>query len=275
MPDAPSSSLVAAEASVHAAADTADRPMEERSISSSRHDDHKASDATSNGSSRIGPTSYSSTITEKERLIAFTDAVVAIAMTLRILPLMEASSDFAEYATIQDLFYENRFKVAAFFVSFWLTWMLWPCHEQLFLEISHFTHVLRRLNLLWMLGIVLLPVLTSTLTHNSEEDAAVKVAVYIGDILFIRFIGLLMVLVVYYDKRTWMDKASGSGLCPASILSVSLDVFLLTVALLMTLFIPPPNNVYSLLIVVAAVPIMMIIERVWPTLGRSRKEYYS
>ena len=280
MSDAPCSSLVAAEASVHAVADTADH-----------HDDNKASDATSNGdppvnamelsltaasSSRIGSTSYSSaTITEKERLITFTDAIVAISMTLLILPLMEASSDFAEYATIQELFYENRFKVAAFFVSFWLTWMLWSCHEQLFLEISHFSHVLRRLNFLWMLGIVLLPVLTSTLTHNSEEDAAVKVAVYIGDILFIRFIGLLMVLVVYYDKRTWTDKASGSGLCPASIISVSLDVFLLTVALLMTLFIPPPNNVYSLLIVVAAVPIMMVIERVWPTLGRSRKEYYS
>ena len=119
---------------------------------------------TAASSSRIGSTIYSSaTITEKERLITFTDAIVAIAMTLLILPLMEASSDFAEYATIQELFYENRFKVAAFFVSFWLTWMLWSCHEQLFLEISHFSHVLRRLNFLWMLGIVLLPVLMSYL----------------------------------------------------------------------------------------------------------------
>jgi hypothetical protein len=72
---------------------------------------------------------------EAERFITFTDAVVAIAMTLLILPLQEAASSWGEGETewtASDFFSENRHKVGALALSFCVIAMYWNGHDSMF-----------------------------------------------------------------------------------------------------------------------------------------------
>ena len=88
-------------------------------------DDGSGAHDISGGDSNRKDELYISDLTEAERFITFSDAVIAIAMTLLILPLMEATSDIVvedgeQIITVQQFFSENADKVGAFFISFWL-----------------------------------------------------------------------------------------------------------------------------------------------------------
>ena len=68
-------------------------------------------------------------LTEAERIISFTDAVVAIAMTLLILPLMDASAEFIHIGTMKGFWSEYWVLFLALWVSFFIIWKHWLVHE--------------------------------------------------------------------------------------------------------------------------------------------------
>ena len=79
---------------------------------------------------------------EAERLITFADAVVAIAMTLLILPLMDAATDFGEDnkdASISAYFSENVTKLFSFAISFFVVAELWALDDNLTRYLGCFT----------------------------------------------------------------------------------------------------------------------------------------
>jgi uncharacterized membrane protein len=60
-----------------------------------------------------------------ERLVAFVDAMVAIAITLLVLPLVELTSEVDDYASVGALLRENQSQVWAFLLSFAVIARLW------------------------------------------------------------------------------------------------------------------------------------------------------
>ena len=94
-----------------------------------------------------------------ERLILFTDAVFAIAITLLIIEIKvpEMHGDEAtEGALVRSMLHLIP-KFAGFFISFMLIGMYWTRHHFLFGFVVDYTPKLIWLNLLFLVSIVLMP----------------------------------------------------------------------------------------------------------------------
>lgn len=118
-----------------------------------------------------------------ERAKAFIDAVVAIAMTLLILPLMESVSDVAgEDLTAVHWFAEHQQQLVAFVVSFVIIAMFWINHHRLFSRVERVSIGLIWIAVAWLLSIVWLPVATSMSGQMRDDDPVVKI-VYIGSMI--------------------------------------------------------------------------------------------
>lgn len=117
-----------------------------------------------------------------ERFKAFVDAVVAIAMTLLILPLLEAVSDAAKgKLSTAEFFGEHSGQLVSFALSFALIANFWLGHHRQYDEVTAITRPLLWINIAWMLTIVWLPVPTAML-GQMDTDALQKV-VYIGTLI--------------------------------------------------------------------------------------------
>ena len=96
-----------------------------------------------------------------ERFLTFVDAVVAIAITLLVLPLVEVSRELETGISVASLLDEHSAELWAFFLSFAVIAKFW------FVQHASARHVIRydnryaTLTVLWLLTIVLLPFSTS------------------------------------------------------------------------------------------------------------------
>jgi uncharacterized membrane protein len=125
------------------------------------------------------PVESGTELASAERIKAFTDAVVAIAMTLLILPLMESVGEAAREAeTASEWFTANQGELLIFTLSFVLIAAFWMSHHQLFERIHRVSGPLLILNIAWMFTIVWLPVATAT--FGLVPNDVVQKALYIG-----------------------------------------------------------------------------------------------
>nr|WP_314846045.1 TMEM175 family protein [uncultured Microbacterium sp.] len=117
-----------------------------------------------------------------ERFKAFVDAVVAIAMTLLILPLMESVSEAASGdLTTAEFFAEHSGQLLSFGLSFVLIATFWMGHHRQYRGVEWVTGPLLWINIAWMATIVWLPVPTAMIGQmNSDRLQAV---VYIGTLI--------------------------------------------------------------------------------------------
>jgi uncharacterized membrane protein len=106
-----------------------------------------------------------------ERLITFADAVVAIALTLLVLPLSELATQIGD-KTVGELLADNGDAFGSFLLSFIVIWVLWTAHHRTMEYFDAYDGVLFRLTLIWLFTIVLLPFVTQTLTGTSHDGAA-------------------------------------------------------------------------------------------------------
>jgi uncharacterized membrane protein len=113
-----------------------------------------------------------------ERLVFFTDAVAAIAITLLILPLMESVSDVAGEEKFGDFVRDHAGQFGAFVLSFAVIFRLWWAHHNLFRHIQLLQTWIVRWSLLWVFAIVLLPIPTALIT--AYRPSAGSVALYGG-----------------------------------------------------------------------------------------------
>jgi uncharacterized membrane protein len=117
-----------------------------------------------------------------ERLKAFVDAVVAIAMTLLILPLMESVSDAADAHTSTGAFLvEHAAQLMSFVLSFVLIATFWMEHHGLYRHVQRATVPMLWINAGWMLTIVWLPVATSMLGQMQTDP--LQAVLYIGTLM--------------------------------------------------------------------------------------------
>ena len=90
-----------------------------------------------------------------ERLVSFTDGVVAVAITLLALPLVDLLPESGQSAW--DVVSGNSGPIIAFVFTFAVVAIMWSAHNRVLNGIVDYDATLFWLNLGWLAGIVLLP----------------------------------------------------------------------------------------------------------------------
>jgi uncharacterized membrane protein len=102
-----------------------------------------------------------------DRLAFFSDAVVAIAITLLAidLPVPEGNTVSAFWASVQ----RNDGHYAAFLISFVVVATTWGTHHHIFRYLTRADRRLRVINTVWLLAIIVIPFATKLLTSSGAE----------------------------------------------------------------------------------------------------------
>jgi uncharacterized membrane protein len=122
-----------------------------------------------------------------ERIILFSDGVLAIAITLLILPLTEIHP--TEHATLADIVAEHSAELGAFALSFAVIANYWTIHHDLFRPLQRHNGRIVLLNMFWLAAIVFLPFPTALIADGIDGGFA---ALYIGTLLAVSVLSLLI-----------------------------------------------------------------------------------
>jgi len=135
-----------------------------------------------------------------ERLVFFSDAVFAIAITLLVLDLKAPAGPLDGHA-----WQEILPKVLGFGISFFVIGIYWMAHHELFGTLEREDAPLKVANLAFLASIVFLPFPTSVIAGHVNSTASV--AFYA---LSVAFVGLLLVLLTLVARRPALMRAGES-----------------------------------------------------------------
>ncbi len=138
-----------------------------------------------------------------DRLVNFSDAIVAIAATLLVLPLVDKASAIGS-TPIPQFLSENLIAFIVFVLSFVVIGRFWLAHHRFFEHLRSFSPGLMLFNLLWLLGIVFLPFPTELIV-SGHSVTTLAAAVYIGTMLFISLASLGMAFVARRNRAILHD----------------------------------------------------------------------
>lgn len=191
-----------------------------------------------------------------ERFTTFVDAVVAIAMTLLILPLMEAVSDAASgKLTTAEFFAEHSGQLLSFALSFLLIATFWMGHHSQYRDVEGITTPLLWINVAWMATIVWLPVPTAML-GQVDADPLQKV-VYIGTLIATQLATLAA--GVYLVRHPELSTAAPSTY-RAGVLGDLAAIILFALALMVAVLVPDIGYAGLFLLLLNA-PVSRLIDR--------------
>ncbi|EYT54867.1 hypothetical protein H490_0108300 [Leucobacter sp. UCD-THU] len=196
-----------------------------------------------------------------ERFKAFADAVVAIALTLLILPLMDSVSEVASagdgaFAWLT----QHGGQLLNFVLSFVLIAMFWMIHHRLFSAVDRVTPTLMWLLAAWLLTIVWLPVATAVAGRMDDGDRVAK-ALYIGSLILTAAMSLVVRL--YLRAHPVLHRMERGEL--RSGLAVDLSLVLLFGAALAAALLIPGVGYYALFVMVLTGVVQRIIEKILAT----------
>ncbi|WP_210506201.1 TMEM175 family protein [Naasia sp. SYSU D00057] len=191
-----------------------------------------------------------------ERLVFFTDAIAAIAITLLILPLVDLVPDVAaEGGTLGELLNDHAGALMGFVISFAVIARLWYSHHQLFEHVAAYTPRLVLLTVIWAFTIVLLPLPTS-ITAQIEPSRA-TVAFYIGTMAASSIVITVMTLLIRRDSRIEAPDNRVSDRTVAGSVSISI-AFVVAFVLGVTI---PHVNYWALFVLFLSGPVEAIVRR--------------
>jgi TMEM175 potassium channel family protein len=111
-----------------------------------------------------------------ERIVFFSDGVIAIALTLLVIGLAIPTIADATDATFVQLLKDLAPRYLAFLFSFAVVALYWLAHHRMFRYIVHWNGGLLRINLLFLFFVVQIPLLSSIL--GSYGSLATATALY-------------------------------------------------------------------------------------------------
>ena len=129
-----------------------------------------------------------------ERMILFSDAVFAIAITLLVIELKVPEIErehLNETVLLQNL--ANMIpKFFGFIVSFMLIGQYWTVHHRLFGFVVNYTQKLMWLNMWFLFAIALMPFSTAFYSEYVMKHVVTPVIFYTGNIVLLGIVNLLM-----------------------------------------------------------------------------------
>jgi uncharacterized membrane protein len=202
-----------------------------------------------------------STSRDPDRLVLFSDAVVAIAITLLVLPLVDLVPEVkAEGGDAVSVISEHRQEIFTFLLSFVVIATFWLGHHRLFEHVRAYTPAMMRLNLLWLLTIVILPFPTEIV--GAFDTDRFTAGIYIGTILALSVCQSALTWMVHGHKE--LEKPDNPIGQPELVGSLVLTGLTVLAYLLATLI--PGVDFYAMFLLLLS-PIIM---RVWKRRSRTR-----
>jgi uncharacterized membrane protein len=190
-----------------------------------------------------------------ERLLYFTDAVVAIAITLLVLPLVElVPGPGARGPDLGALLAGHLGQFFAFGLSFLVIARLWYWHHQIFEWVGGYNVALVDLDLLWCLTIVLLPFLTAVL--GSLPTTSLTVLLYCGTLTLSSLLLTSIVAVLVRHPELVRD---GSVRPHERLLRSAVPTGLFLVATLLGAVLPERVGFYALLLLLLSRPVFAVL----------------
>ena len=165
---------------------------------------------------------------EFARIVAFSDGVFAIAITLLVLAL-EIPPD----GDVADALGERGAEFFAYFLSFAVVGRFWMAHHRIFGSIARFDTRLVVINLVYLAFIALVP-FTSEVLGNYSGDS-VGVALYAANLTLVSVVSWVMIRYSYghglmrEDTEEYRARfASGGALVTAGVFAVSIPLAFLS-----------------------------------------------
>jgi len=137
-----------------------------------------------------------------ERTVMLTDAVVAIAMTLLVLPLVESVPE-VDLDDVPAFVGEHRSLFISFVVSFLVILLFWAAHQRVFRVVGEMTPGLKWLNAAWLLIVAFLPFPTALI---GREPTTSTTPVYIGTVFALALASTAMTYLVYRAADAGPDR---------------------------------------------------------------------
>jgi len=196
-----------------------------------------------------------------ERAKAFIDAVVAIALTLLILPLLDAitseigAGDGPRPDTASWIG-EHFPLLISFVISFVVIAMFWIGHHRTFARVHRVTSPLLWLAMAWLITIVWLPVATALIDEMSDDDVLAK-ALYIGAMALTSFVELCQ--LGYLRRHPALHDFDDLALRRS--MSVALAMTLLFLLSLLLAALVPAIGYFALFLLALTNPVRLLLGR--------------
>jgi uncharacterized membrane protein len=188
------------------------------------------------------------------RLISFRDAVTAIAITLLILPLVDAAST-TSHQDLHQFYDHNRSKLLVFVVSFVVIGRFWWGQHQLSDRLKTYNSVVVGGTFLWLLSIVFLPLPTELLGAGHTNSRGVE-SLYVGTMI----VASIASLVQHWAALHWPELQNDAQEKRVPLGGSVSQVVLMAIALLL-LNLVKAVGLWSLLVLVLTDPIDRVVAR--------------
>jgi uncharacterized membrane protein len=187
-----------------------------------------------------------------DRLVTFADAVVAIAITLLVLPLVDIPGQ-SRGVPGPDLLRDHFGEIGAFLLSFAVIARFWTAHHRTFEHVRLYDTALVQLTMLWLVTIAFLPFPTELLGRGTSTTSVV---LYIGTLLASSLVLTLTVMWLSAHPALLQDDSVAGRLHRPRWATT----FFLVLALLAAL-VKPSAGLWSLLLLLLAAPLDSLIDR--------------
>jgi uncharacterized membrane protein len=125
-----------------------------------------------------------------DRLINFSDAVVAVAITVMVLPLIDIPGP-EPGQTIWVVLLDHAGQITTFLFTFFVVAIMWLTHNRILNQIRAYDAVIFWTNTTWLAAIVLLPWLSAMYGESSGGQGSVGL-VYWTALAFISMLGSML-----------------------------------------------------------------------------------
>lgn len=186
-----------------------------------------------------------------DRLVAFSDGVVAIAITLLVLPLLDVADDVSS----SDVWSDAWPRMQGFAITFAVVASFWVVHHRLFELIDDYNGRLVWANMLWLATIAFLPFSSEVVGTGDLDDMTVR-ALYIGSLVACSVALAVIDVAILRSPDTWPDGERPD----IDVTAVVVRLGVMAAAFVIGTFVAP-IGLWALLLLFLARPITGWIER--------------
>jgi uncharacterized membrane protein len=187
------------------------------------------------------------------RLVSFSDAVVAIAITLLILPLVDQAGVIGPTTSVHHFLRVHLTGLVAFLLSFVVIATFWWGQHRQFERVKGYNTVLVGAMFVWLLSIVFLPFPTE-LIQSANHGLPTAHALYIGTMV----VAALAALVENWAVVRWPELQHPSAEIPT--LDGAIIMAALMVAALVVTVVAPGTGLWPLLLLVLERPLRRLVD---------------
>ncbi|MFB9838367.1 TMEM175 family protein [Actinoallomurus acaciae] len=193
---------------------------------------------------------------EPHRLILFTDAVVAIAVTLLVLPLVDIVPEVAkEHGEAIEVITKHQPEVWTFLLSFVVIIRFWLAHHRAYQHVRAYSTPLILCNAGWLLAIVVLPFPTEVV--GVFQSDRFTTGFYIGTIFAVSALQTAMTLIIRADAAVASEENPPT---PELAISSATATVLLAAALVVALALPAISY-WALFLLLLSAPVEQVLRR--------------